>query len=134
MAAHTGGANAITGVDINGYLLWEAVALAAKNGSIRRNFITKAMPMRLFPDNHFDVTFATTVMEEVNADQMLSELIPVTRPGGRRWRYCAGNGCHWDLTFPFVQNYKPVLRANPTLPKGRPVHRQVSTAGFVNPP
>jgi SAM-dependent methyltransferase len=36
-----------------------------------------------FPTDHFDVTFSTTVMEEVDADQMLAELIRVTKPGGR---------------------------------------------------
>lgn len=36
-----------------------------------------------FPNNSFDVVFSVTVMEEVKADKMLSEMIRVTKPGGR---------------------------------------------------
>jgi ubiquinone/menaquinone biosynthesis C-methylase UbiE len=36
-----------------------------------------------FPDNSFDAVFSVTVMEEVNTDKMLSEMIRVTKPGGR---------------------------------------------------
>ena len=36
-----------------------------------------------FPDDHFDVTMSTTVMEEVDADRMLAEMVRVTKPGGR---------------------------------------------------
>ncbi len=84
LAAETDGQNPITGVDINNYLLEEATALTAQAGldtTIRYQYgNAHALP---FADDHFDVTFATTVMEEVNADAMLAELIRVTKPGGR---------------------------------------------------
>ena len=35
------------------------------------------------PDNSVDVTMSVTVIEEVNANQMLAEMVRVTKPGGR---------------------------------------------------
>jgi ubiquinone/menaquinone biosynthesis C-methylase UbiE len=84
LARHTGGANHITGVDINPYLLREAAAVAKKEG------VENAIELRegngealSFADSHFDVTMACTVMEEGNADRMLAECVRVTKPGGR---------------------------------------------------
>lgn len=81
---HSAGNNPITALDINNYLLSEALALAEKAGMAAQlsfqNGNAEALP---FPDSHFDITFATTVMEEVNADRMLAEMIRVTKPGGR---------------------------------------------------
>jgi SAM-dependent methyltransferase len=80
----TNGQNLLWGVDINPYLLQEARALARKEQVdhllVFQEGNAEALP---FPTDHFDVTFSTTVMEEVNADQMLAELIRVTKPGGR---------------------------------------------------
>ena len=45
-----------------------------------REGTTESLP---FDDASFDVTVSFTVMEEVNADRMLSEMLRVTRPGGR---------------------------------------------------
>jgi len=39
-----------------------------------------AMP---FPDNSFDIVFSSTMLEEGDADQMLSEMVRSTKPGGR---------------------------------------------------
>jgi SAM-dependent methyltransferase len=84
LARHTGGANPITAVDVNAYLLREAEALTESQGLAER--ITyhlgdaEALPL---PSNSFDVTLSFTVMEEVDADRMLAELVRVTRPGGR---------------------------------------------------
>ena len=36
-----------------------------------------------FPDDSFDVTMSMTVIEEVDARQMLTEMVRVTKPGGR---------------------------------------------------
>jgi ubiquinone/menaquinone biosynthesis C-methylase UbiE len=84
LAHHTRRATPITGVDINGYLLREAMALAQKehlDGTIEfREGNAENLP---FPDQHFDVTMSVTVMEEVDADQMLAEMVRVTKPGGR---------------------------------------------------
>lgn len=84
MAGYTAKQNPIVGVDINRYLLSEATAAAqrAQLGDLLhyQEGNAEALP---FPDNHFDVTFSTTVMEEVDADKMLAELIRVTKPSGR---------------------------------------------------
>lgn len=69
LAHQTHGNNPITGVDINDYLLGEARTLAERerihDHLFFRNGNAEALP---FADNHFDVTFSTTVMEEVDAD------------------------------------------------------------------
>ncbi|MEM7530822.1 MAG: methyltransferase domain-containing protein [Chloroflexota bacterium] len=88
LAEVTAGANPITGMDLNDYLLKEATALvrrAVDAGELPDVItFTKGNAEELpFPDNYFDVTFSTTVMEEVDADQMLREMIRVTKPGGR---------------------------------------------------
>jgi ubiquinone/menaquinone biosynthesis C-methylase UbiE len=84
LARYTNGANHITGVDINRYLLREAAAMAKKEGidaAIElREGNGEALP---FAESHFDVTMACTVMEEGNADRMLAECVRVTRSGGR---------------------------------------------------
>ncbi|HSE90246.1 MAG TPA: methyltransferase domain-containing protein [Candidatus Binatia bacterium] len=76
--------NPIIAVDINRYFLREATALAKMLGCSDaiefREGSVEALP---FADNHFDITISATVMEEVDADQMLAELIRVTKPGGR---------------------------------------------------
>ena len=51
-----------------------------------------------FPDNHFDVALSLTVMEEGNADRMLSELVRVTRPGGRVAVMVRGEDCPAMIT------------------------------------
>jgi ubiquinone/menaquinone biosynthesis C-methylase UbiE len=80
----TEGKNAITGVDINRYLLREAANLARLenlDGAIQfEEGDAEDLP---YEDDSYDVTIAVTVMEEVDADKMLAEMIRVTRPGGR---------------------------------------------------
>jgi SAM-dependent methyltransferase len=80
----TAGANRVTGIDINPYLLQEARALARRDaleGAIDfREGNAEALPI---PDNSFDVTMSVTVIEEVDADRMLAEMVRVTKPGGR---------------------------------------------------
>lgn len=84
LARYTNGANHITGLDINPYLLREAAALVKKQGiegTIElREGNGEALP---FSDKHFDITLASTVMEEGNADRMLAESVRVTKSGGR---------------------------------------------------
>jgi len=76
--------NRILGVDINRYLLQEAVALARKEGLEGavdfREGSAEALP---FPDDSFDVTLSMTVIEEVDAQRMLAEMVRVTKPEGR---------------------------------------------------
>ena len=101
LAHHTRRANSITAVDVNRYLLREAESLVRKEGL--QDIITlregnaEALP---FGDNSFDVTLSVTVMEEGDADQMLSELVRVTKPGGRVAAIVRGEDCPALLTTP----------------------------------
>jgi SAM-dependent methyltransferase len=84
LARRTDGANRIIDIDINPYLLREAAALAGREGLAERIEFEEGSAEALpFADNSVDVALAITVMEEGNADQMLAELVRVTRPGGR---------------------------------------------------
>jgi len=84
LAQYTSRANPIIGVDVNKYLLREAAALAAKEGLADiigfQEGDVEALP---FPDNHVDAAVSFTVLEEGNADRMVSELVRVAKPGGR---------------------------------------------------
>ena len=84
LAQYTGGANHIIGVDINRYLLHEAMALAQQEGRTGpiefREGSAEALP---FADNNVDVAMSVTVIEEVDANRMLAEMVRVTKPGGR---------------------------------------------------
>jgi SAM-dependent methyltransferase len=80
----TGGLNPIVAVDIHRSLLREAMVLARQEGL--EGHLTfqpgnaEALPFR---DDTFDVVMSATVMELLDADRMLSEMIRVTKPGGR---------------------------------------------------
>lgn len=84
LARRTAGQIRIIGVDINRYLLQEASALARKDGLEDavdfREGSAEALP---FPNHSFDVSMSMTVIEEVDAQQMLAEMVRVTKPGGR---------------------------------------------------
>jgi SAM-dependent methyltransferase len=84
LARRTAGANPIISVDINEYLLREALSLAKREGLSEmidfREGSAEALPLA---GNTVDVALSFTVMEEGNADRMLAELVRVTRPGGR---------------------------------------------------
>jgi SAM-dependent methyltransferase len=82
LAGTTAGANPITAVDVNDYLLGEAES-ATRSAGLAITFQhgdAEALP---FASASFDVTLSVTVMEEVDAERMLAELIRVTKPGGR---------------------------------------------------
>ncbi len=69
---------------MNRYLLREAMALSRKEGMENTIEFREGDALNLsFPDNHFDVTMACTVLEEGDADRMLAEFVRVTKPGGR---------------------------------------------------
>lgn len=84
IARRTAGANPIIDIDISPYLLREAEALAKRAGLADRISFQKgnaeAIPLA---DSSVDIALSFTVMEEGDADRMLSELVRVTRPGGR---------------------------------------------------
>jgi SAM-dependent methyltransferase len=75
-------------------LLQEAEALVQQAGL--QDVITlqegnaEALP---FPADSFDVTLSLTVLEEGDADRMLSELVRVTKPGGRVAVIVRGDDC-----------------------------------------
>jgi SAM-dependent methyltransferase len=84
VARRTAGANPIIDVDINAYLLREAASLAAKAGvADHMRFIEGSAEAIPLPADSVDVALSFTVMEEGDADRMLSELVRVTKPGGR---------------------------------------------------
>ena len=84
LARRTAGANRLIGRDVNTYLLREARALARRAGLL--DLIDfgegsgEALPLS---DGAVDVALSSTVFEEGDADQMLAEIVRVTRPGGR---------------------------------------------------
>lgn len=84
LGRHTALQNRIIGVDVNRYLLQEATALARKerlDGAVDfREGSAEALP---FADDSFDVAMSMTVIEEVDAERMLTEMVRVTKPGGR---------------------------------------------------
>lgn len=74
----------IVGLDVNRFLLKEALALAQRDGLAERLSLhegsAEAIP---FPPSSFDIVFTSTVMEEVDADRMMAELVRIAKPGGR---------------------------------------------------
>ncbi len=84
LAKWTDHRNLIVATDINQYLLSEARALAAKDGLGETITFEEANAETLsFPDAHFDVAISCTVLEEGQADRMLSELARITKSEGR---------------------------------------------------
>jgi len=113
LGRRTAGQNRILGVDINRYLLQEAAALTRKEGLEDvvdfRDGSAEALP---FPENSFDVTMSITVIEEVDAEQMLSEMVRVTKPGGR----VAVIARAMDLPFVINLRLPPELQAKVSAP------------------
>jgi SAM-dependent methyltransferase len=84
IARRTAGANRIIDVDISPYLLCEAEALAKQAGLADQISFQEGHAEKIpLADGSVDVALSLTVMEEGDADRMLSELVRVTRPGGR---------------------------------------------------
>ena len=84
LAHRTSGANRILGLDLSGYLLREATALAGKEGLAGTVEFKEGSAYQLpFPDGSFDVAMSCTVLEEGDADRMLEEMVRVVNPGGR---------------------------------------------------
>jgi SAM-dependent methyltransferase len=116
LAEHTHRGHAFTGVDINRYLLREAQALVDTAGL--HDVITlkegngEAIP---FEASRVDVTLSLTVMEEGDAERMLTELVRVTRPGGRVAVIVRGEDVPAILTVPLrPELHAKALRALPT--------------------
>jgi ubiquinone/menaquinone biosynthesis C-methylase UbiE len=78
------GANRLIGRDMSPYLLREARALARRAGLLDRIDFGEGRAESLpLADGAVDVALSSTVFEEGDADLMLSEIVRVTRPGGR---------------------------------------------------
>ena len=83
IARRTQRRNPITATDLSQYFLAEARGLADREG-LGELVFQKADAERLpFADGQFDIAFASTVMEECDADRMLKEMVRVVNPGGR---------------------------------------------------
>ena len=84
LARRTAGANRLIGRDMSLFLLREARALARREGLLDHIDFgegrAEALPLE---DGAVDVALSSTVFEEGDADLMLSEIVRVTRPGGR---------------------------------------------------
>jgi SAM-dependent methyltransferase len=84
LASYVNGANPLTAVDVNTYLLREATTLTRSRGLSEAITFeigdAEALPIA---SESFDVTLSFTVMEEVDAERMLAELVRVTRRDGR---------------------------------------------------
>jgi ubiquinone/menaquinone biosynthesis C-methylase UbiE len=84
LARRTGGANRLIGRDMSPYLLREARALARRAGLLDRIDFGEGRAESLpLADGAVDVALSSTVFEEGDAELMLSEIVRVTRPGGR---------------------------------------------------
>ncbi|MDA1009963.1 MAG: methyltransferase domain-containing protein [Chloroflexi bacterium] len=84
LARRTGGANHITALDHNVYLLREAVALARAEGLDGAiDFREGDAEALSIEDQVYDVAFSSTVIREGYADRMMAEHVRVTRSGGR---------------------------------------------------
>jgi ubiquinone/menaquinone biosynthesis C-methylase UbiE len=107
LARYTTQANRIIGIDVNRYLLREAMGLAMQEGLA--DVITfqegdaEALP---FSDNHVDVAVAFTVLEEGNADRMLAEIVRVTKPGGRAAVMVRATDISWLVNVPLSSEVK----------------------------
>jgi SAM-dependent methyltransferase len=115
LARYTMQANPIIGVDVNRYLLREAIGLAMQEGLADmiafQEGDAEALP---FPDNHVDVAVSFTVLEEGNADRMLAELVRVAKPGGRVAVTVRALDIPWVVNVPL----RPEVKTKAETPRG----------------
>lgn len=84
LARRTRGRNRIVGMDVSPFFLREA-AILAKNDGLEEiiEFQQGNAESLPFPDGSFHVSISSTVIQRVDATKMLSEMLRVTKPGGR---------------------------------------------------
>ena len=110
LAKRTERRNPIIATDINPYLLSEARALAAKDGLEETITFEEANAEILpYPDAHFDVAISCTVLEEGQADRMLSELARVTKSEGRVVVMTRAIDVHWWVNLPVPDELRSKL-------------------------
>jgi SAM-dependent methyltransferase len=106
----TGGQNPIVATDLNPYLLSEAKNLASDDSLMDvvsfREANAEALP---FPDASFDVSFSCTVMEEGDANRMMSELARVTKPDGRIVAVVRATDVDWWVNVPLPHDERRKL-------------------------
>jgi SAM-dependent methyltransferase len=84
LARRFGASVRIDAIDLNGFFLDEARALAAKEGLGEQIHFAKGSAVDLpFADATFDRVFSVTVLEECDADTAIAEMMRVARPGAR---------------------------------------------------
>ena len=138
LARYTTQANRIIGVNVNRYLLREATALATQEDLadviVFQEGDAQALP---FPDNHVDVAVSFTVLEEGNADRMLSELVRVAKPGGRVAVMVRALDIPWVVNVPL----RPEVKTKAQIPRGfveaqgcadASLYRRVHQAGLTH--
>ena len=112
LARHTMGENLITGVERSPYFLREAATLVERDGvgmSIQfKEGDAESIP---FINNSFDVSISCTVMEEGDADKMLSEMVRVTKPGGRVGAIVRAMDMAWWINIPLRTELKEKVNA-----------------------
>ena len=98
--------------DLNPYLLTEAATLAHAEGMGERIRFeqTDAEQLR-YRDNEFDIAISCTVMEEGDADRMLTELARVTKPGGRIVIVTRAIDVDWWVNIELPEDLKRKLHA-----------------------
>lgn len=112
LAHYTSGRHAITGVDRSPYFLREAAALVAKEGLESVITFQRGDALALpFSNDSFDVTICITVMEEGDADQMLKELVRVTKAGGRIGVIVRSEDMPWYMNVPLRPELKSKVEA-----------------------
>jgi SAM-dependent methyltransferase len=102
----------IVATDINRYLLTEAAVLANKERLDRTISFAEANAEALpFPEAKFDAALSCTVLEEGDADRMLSELARVTKPGGRVAVMARAVDMNWWVNLPLPVELQSKLNA-----------------------
>jgi len=99
--------------DLNPYFLMEAQALADDAQMMSRVRFEKANAEHLpHGDDSFDTAMSCTVMEEGDAGQMLSELVRVTKPGGRIVILTRALDVDWWINIGLSQDLRRRLNAH----------------------
>ena len=130
------GANPITAIDINLFLLREAAALAEEEGLAHRITFGEGNAERLpFEDASFDHAYSVTVLEECDAELALRELRRVVRPGGRVGVVVRATELPhtWNVELPEPLRSKVDTRPPLVGPRGvadRSLYPRMAAAGF----
>ncbi len=136
LARRLGGANPLTGVDLNPFLLREAAVLAEEDGAADRIAFREGNAERLpFEDASFDHAYSVTVLEECDADFALRELRRVVRPGGRVGVVVRATDMPlpWNVELPEALRAKVEIRPPLVGPRGvadRGLYARMGAAGF----